>query len=91
MDQVSATRGTKNYWRGYSGRAVSLAGRYALVRNLAPNLWEVRSTIGNRIARVLFSIEGDVMVLLHGFIKQTQKTSPQDLALAQKRLKQWRG
>ncbi|MFC4310899.1 type II toxin-antitoxin system RelE/ParE family toxin [Steroidobacter flavus] len=58
-------------------------------RPLGQQLWEVRSSItGNRIARVLFSIEGDRMVLLHGFVKKTQKTPPIDLALARKRLRE---
>lgn len=52
-------------------------------------LWEVRSTItGGRIARVLFCIHGGKMVLLHGFIKKTQKTPDGDLELAMKRKKE---
>lgn len=58
-------------------------------RPLGQQLWEVRSTItGNRIARVLFSITGSRMVILHGFVKKTQKTPPADLALARKRMKE---
>ena len=52
-------------------------------------LWEVRSTIsGGRIARVLFCIHDGRMVLLHGFIKKTQKTPVSDLELAMKRKKE---
>jgi phage-related protein len=47
--------------------------------------YEVRSSLPNGIARVLFVVDGDEMVLLHGFIKKTQKTSPDALALAEKR------
>ncbi len=58
-------------------------------RPLGRQLFEVRSTIsGNRIARVLFSIVGNRMVLLHAFIKKTQKTPDDDLTLARKRLKE---
>lgn len=54
-------------------------------------LYEVRSSIsGKRISRVLFVIIGNQMVLLHGFIKKTQKTSPKDLNLAIKRMKEVR-
>jgi phage-related protein len=59
-----------------------------LVRHLEEGLWEVRSTLGNRIARVLFTVEGSSMVLLHGFIKKTQKTPLSDLRLAKDRLRQ---
>ncbi len=51
-------------------------------------LWEVRSNIsGGRIARVLFCIYGGKMILLHGFIKKTQKTPKKDIDLAVKRMK----
>lgn len=59
-----------------------------LVRRLRGDLWEVRSSLGNRIARVIFAVEGGTMYLLHGFIKATQKTPLADLELAQKRWKQ---
>ncbi len=62
-----------------------------LIRKLEPQLWEVRSRLRNRIARVIFTVEGDTMVLLHGFIKQSQKTPAEDLQLARQRLKSLRG
>ena len=60
-----------------------------LVRPMKQGLWEVRSTLsGNRIGRILFCQRGDRMVLLHGFIKKSQKTPDEDLALARKRQKE---
>jgi phage-related protein len=57
-----------------------------LVRSLGHELWEVRSNrAGARIARVISCIEPDCMVLLHGFIKKTQKTPQHDLNLALRR------
>jgi phage-related protein len=55
-------------------------------RPLGDGLCEVRSSLSqNRIARVLFYIDAKGrMVLLHGFIKKTQKTPPADLELARK-------
>ncbi len=61
-----------------------------LVRSLGAGLWEVRIRLDNRIARVLFVLEGATMVLLHGFIKKTQATSKADLDLVRDRLKQLR-
>ena len=59
-----------------------------LCRSLGGGLWEVRSTLGsNRIARVLFCATAGHMVLLHGFIKKTQKTPEAELGLARKRQK----
>lgn len=45
-----------------------------LVGNLGKGLWEVRSTLSNTIIRVLFIMHEGKMVLVHGFIKKTQKT-----------------
>jgi phage-related protein len=58
-----------------------------LVDHLESGIWEVRTRLSNRIARVLFVLDGDVMVLLHGFIKKEQKTPKPELDLAKERLK----
>lgn len=62
-----------------------------IVRKLEPGLWEVRSSLPAGIARVLFTVEGNTMVLLHGFIKKSQKAPLEDLRLARERLRQLRG
>ncbi len=60
-----------------------------LCRSLGGGLWEVRSSLeGNRIARVIFCATQSRMVLLHGFIKKTQKTPQAELDLARKRQKE---
>jgi phage-related protein len=60
-----------------------------LCRALGKGLWEVRSDLTQgRIARVLFCILDNRMVLLHAFIKKTQKTPDADLELATKRKKE---
>ena len=60
-----------------------------LCRALGKGLWEVRSDLSQgRIARVLFCVHGGRMVLLHGFIKKTQKTPVTELELALKRKKE---
>ncbi|WP_322092631.1 type II toxin-antitoxin system RelE/ParE family toxin [Paraburkholderia bannensis] len=58
-----------------------------LVRKLARDLWEVRIRLPSRIARIIFTIEGGAMVLLHGFIKKSQATPQEDMALAKERLR----
>ena len=60
-----------------------------LVRNLGDGLWEVRSQLASsRIARIIFFMRQNRIVLLHGFIKKTQKTPPDEIKLAQKRKKE---
>ncbi len=56
-----------------------------LVRGLGEGLWELRSNLPTRIARCLFYVPRGRIVLLHGFIKKTQKTPLEDKALALKR------
>ena len=59
-----------------------------LVRSLGAELWEVRGSLtGGKIARVIFCVDKSRMVLLHGFIKKTQKTPKKDFDLALKRKK----
>ena len=58
-----------------------------LVRKMEPGLWEVRCDIADGIARVLFSAKGGQMVLLHGFVKKSQKTPDNELKTARNRLK----
>jgi len=60
-----------------------------LVEKIKPFLWEVRSRVPNRIARVLFTVDGNVMILLHGFIKKSQKIPKNELKTALSRLKQY--
>ena len=62
-----------------------------LVDHIDGDIWEVRTKLENRIARVLFVIDGAIMILLHGFIKKDQKTPKQELTLAKDRLKKLRG
>jgi phage-related protein len=57
-----------------------------LIRKLEPDLWEVRSHLAQGIARVMFTVEGGVMVLLHGFAKKAQKTPLADLKTTRQRL-----
>lgn len=60
-----------------------------LVDNLGDGIWEVRSRLDNRIARTLFVVVDQEIVLLHGFIKKTQKTPDDELELAKKRKQQY--
>ena len=56
-----------------------------LVRKLDRDLWEVRIRLPAGITRVMFTVGEGRMILLHGFIKKSQKTPDDDLALAKTR------
>ncbi len=50
---------------------------------------ELRSQLpSNRIARVIFFVHGERIGVVHGFIKKTQRTPKDALALARKRMKE---
>ena len=58
-------------------------------RSLGNGLWEVRSDLTDgKTGRVIFCLVRGRMVLLHGFIKKTQKTPAKDMDLALKRMKE---
>ena len=55
-------------------------------RSMGNGLHEVRTDLGSKnIARVLFCFDDSNMILLHGFIKKTEKTPDSALRLARKR------
>ncbi len=58
-----------------------------LVEKIQPYLWKVRSKVSNGIARVLFTVDGETMILLHGFIKKTRKIPIKEINTAKSRLK----
>ncbi len=63
-----------------------------LCRALGDGLWEVRTRLPSaRTARMMFCISQERIVVLHGFIKKTQKTPEGELALARKRKKEFEG
>lgn len=60
-----------------------------LVRSLADGLWEVRSALPTRrIARLILCFHEQTLIVLHGFMKKTQKTLKDDLDLAKRRMRE---
>jgi phage-related protein len=57
-----------------------------LIEKLETGIWEVRSKLRQGIARTLFTVDGNRMVLLHGFIKKTNKIPMEELQLTRNRL-----
>ena len=58
-----------------------------LVDHLGDGVWEVRSRLKDRIARTLFCMVDQKIILLHGFIKKQQKAPADAIALAKTRRK----
>jgi phage-related protein len=57
-----------------------------LCRALGNGLWEIRTSLPSKtIARVVVCFHDGVLYALHGFIKKSQKTPDEELAIARKR------
>ena len=75
-----------------SMQAVRTAGLVA-ARHLRGDVYEVRAGRAGRAWRVLFALEGEasqVLLAVTVFEKKTAKIPPTELALAQRRLRDWR-
>ena len=60
-------------------------------RAMSLGLFELRLKSRERIGRVFYcTLVGRKIVMLHQFVKKIDKTSPKELTLARKRLKEWR-
>lgn len=73
-------------------RAVVREGLIA-TRHLQGDIYEVHADADNRSFRVLFAIEGkrgQVLLVLHAFVKKTRKTPLEAVRLAEMRLADWR-
>ena len=61
-----------------------------LVEKLDTDLWEVRCHLSDGICRIFFTIFQETMVLLHGYIKKSQKITLKEMKTAKGRLAEFR-
>ncbi len=64
-----------------------------VARHLRGDIYEVRADGRQATYRVLFATEGarsQVLLGLSGFSKKTRRTPPAEIALAERRLRDWR-
>ena len=60
-----------------------------LVRKLEDGIWELRSSLpSKREVRILFVNDGEMLLLVHAFVKKSQKTPIIELAIARQRMKE---
>ena len=74
-------------------RTIEMLGDFGLqlgppyVKHLQDKLWELRIRTGHKAYRVIyFAFTGRRFILLHAFLKKTQKTPRKELATAERRL-----
>jgi phage-related protein len=61
-----------------------------LVEKIDKDLWEIRSHVQDGICRTFFTIHVQTMILLHSFVKKTQKTPIKEIKTATERLREFR-
>lgn len=60
------------------------------VKHINGDLWELRIKFASDISRIFYFIPmKDKIVLLHGFIKKTNKTPPGEIDIARKRMEDY--
>lgn len=60
-------------------------------RAMGAGLFELRLKSQEGIGRVFYcTLVGRKIVVLHQFVKKTEKTPPKELAVARKRMKEWK-
>jgi len=99
-ETAAGTKVVKDWLRGFDKEDRAVLGEdlktvqigfpmgLPLCRALGNGLWEVRSTLpGKREARTIFyqDSEAGALVVVHGFIKKTQKTPKRDIDIALRR------
>lgn len=60
------------------------------VKPLGGGLMEIRIKLKNKQVRIFFILDDSIIVLLHGFVKKTQKTPNNEMEIALKRAKQFK-
>ena len=75
--------------RGIEKLRYKIYHKEPLSKYLEPNLWELRAKSGTDILRIIYTFnKGQIIILLHIFIKKKQKTPVNELEIARKRLKE---
>jgi toxin-antitoxin system, toxin component, relE family len=61
------------------------------VKHIDGEIWELRIKFSSDISRIFYFMwRANTIVLLHGFIKKTQKTPRPEIEIAQKRLRDYK-
>lgn len=60
------------------------------MRSLGKGLYEIRAIGKEGIARIFFSTRSEKIVILHGFVKKTDRTPKREMDTARRRLKEIR-
>lgn len=61
------------------------------VKHIEEDIWELRIKFSSDISRIFYIVwQRDTLVLLHGFVKKTQKTPPREIETAKKRAEDYK-
>jgi phage-related protein len=87
LDGLPRKHHAKAIWEIELLSACGPALQQPYVKHISGELWELRIKFSSEISRIFYFIPtGDKIVLLHGFVKKTQKTPPGEIETATKRM-----
>ena len=91
LDSLSAKQAQKVLWVLQLMEELDVVPRQYFKKLIGTeDLWEIRIKFGNDIFRLLgFFDGGNLLILTNGFAKKTQKTPPQEIALAVRRKEEY--
>lgn len=91
LDGLNDKQASKVFWTMKIVKELPIVGGQYLKKLVnTDNLWEIRVQYGGNIFRLLgFFAEHDRLVIVHAFVKKTQKTPQQDIILAERRKKEY--
>lgn len=59
------------------------------VKHIEKDIWELRTDFSNIRTRIFFIVNGETIILLHGFIKKTNKAPKKEIEIAKNRMKEY--
>ena len=84
LDSLPAKHRAKAFWEIELLEQAGSALGMPYTKHIEGMLWELRVKFAGDISRMFYFVPiGNTIILLHGFVKKTQKTPHQQLAIAQ--------
>lgn len=94
LESLSKKQGAKAYW------SIELLEKFGInltmphvkpMKGRYKGLWELRVKFASDISRIFYFMPvGDTFVLLHGFVKKTDDTPPEELEIAKRYMDEYR-
>ena len=87
LDGLPRKHRAKAFWEIELLSTYGTSLKQPYVKHIDGDLWELRIKFSSDISRIFYFVATDTkIVLLHGFVKKTDKTPPNEIETANKRM-----